>query len=379
MEKNNEGMRLILVIATLIVTGFVITSLASYFVSRESLRSEITLNELPLTSDNIYSEIQRDLLRPVFISSVMASDTFLRDWVLTGEKGTEKMTRYLLEIKNKYNTFTSFFVSEETRTYYHADGILKQVSEDDPLDTWYFRVKNIKEDYEINVDPDKANEDAMTIFINYRVYDYGENYIGVTGVGLTVNAVKSLIEDYQKKYNRKIYFIGDSGKVTLASSQYGPDVNNISEKEYWSLFMEHLGATEGHSFSYKNDGQIIHTNIRYIDEFKWHLVVEQPEREVVAGIHRTLIINLALCILVTGIVIVLVHFAITNYKKRIETLRGIVPICSFCNQVRDDKGYWNRVEAYVAKHTEAQFSHSICPDCVGKHYPDAKKILDEEF
>lgn len=54
----------------------------------------------------------------------------------------------------------------------------------------------------------------------------------------------------------------------------------------------------------------------------------------------------------------------------IRTLRGIVPICSSCKKIRNDKGYWEQVEAYVSKHTEAQFSHSICPDCVQKLYPE---------
>jgi PAS domain S-box-containing protein len=50
----------------------------------------------------------------------------------------------------------------------------------------------------------------------------------------------------------------------------------------------------------------------------------------------------------------------------VRTLRGIVPICSYCKKVRDDEGYWSQVEQYVSKHTEAQFSHGICPACFEK-------------
>ncbi len=379
MARDFEKIKLVPIITVLLVTGFLLTSLASFFVSRESLRSEIALNELPLTSDNIYSEIQRDLLRPVFISSVMATDTFVRDWVLGGEKGAENITRYLSEIQSKYNTFTSFFVSDSTRTYYHADGVLKQVSSEDTSDQWYFRVKDLQEDYEINVDPDKANKDAMTIFVNYRVFDYEKNFIGVTGVGLTVNAVKNLIEVYQKKYNRTIYFIDDKGRVQLAGSDFDTEMGGLSGFTYFQLFQDNMGTLTGRSFQYEKDGQVVHTNIRYIDEFKWHLVVEQPETEAVREIYRTLLVNLLLCIVVTIVVVILVNLSISAYKKRIETLRGIVPICSFCKQIRDDKGYWNRVEAYVSKHTEAQFSHSICPDCVREHYPEAEELMDEKY
>ena len=47
----------------------------------------------------------------------------------------------------------------------------------------------------------------------------------------------------------------------------------------------------------------------------------------------------------------------------IKTLRGIVPICAWCKKIRDDDGFWNQLEAYVRDHTEAEFSHGICPDC----------------
>lgn len=56
--------------------------------------------------------------------------------------------------------------------------------------------------------------------------------------------------------------------------------------------------------------------------------------------------------------------------EQVKTLRGIVPICMHCKKIRDDKGYWNQVEVYVRDHTEAEFSHGLCPECVRKVYPD---------
>ena len=57
----------------------------------------------------------------------------------------------------------------------------------------------------------------------------------------------------------------------------------------------------------------------------------------------------------------------------VKTLRGLIPICSHCKKILDDKGFWTQIEAYVARHTEAQFTHGICPDCLNKYYP----TLDE--
>lgn len=59
----------------------------------------------------------------------------------------------------------------------------------------------------------------------------------------------------------------------------------------------------------------------------------------------------------------------------IKTLRGIVPICASCKRIRDDQGYWRQVEVYVRDHTEAQFSHGICPKCMTHLYPETE--IDE--
>lgn len=70
--------------------------------------------------------------------------------------------------------------------------------------------------------------------------------------------------------------------------------------------------------------------------------------------------------------------AIANLEKalsEIKTLRGILPLCSFCKKVRDDEGYWEQVDIYIRKHSEADISHGICPECFKKQYPDCYKRL----
>jgi hypothetical protein len=54
----------------------------------------------------------------------------------------------------------------------------------------------------------------------------------------------------------------------------------------------------------------------------------------------------------------------------IKTLKGIVPICASCKKIRDDKGYWNKLEQYLGEHLAAEFSHGLCPQCAEKLYPD---------
>ncbi len=60
---------------------------------------------------------------------------------------------------------------------------------------------------------------------------------------------------------------------------------------------------------------------------------------------------------------------IRTLNLKIKQLSGLLPICSHCKKIRDDRGYWQRIEVYINKHSDAKFSHAICPECADKYYP----------
>jgi len=64
---------------------------------------------------------------------------------------------------------------------------------------------------------------------------------------------------------------------------------------------------------------------------------------------------------------------LTNALEEIKTLQGLLPICSICKHIRDDKGYWNSIESYFSEHSQLVFSHGLCPSCAEKHYPEFYK------
>jgi hypothetical protein len=53
----------------------------------------------------------------------------------------------------------------------------------------------------------------------------------------------------------------------------------------------------------------------------------------------------------------------------VKSLSGMLPICAGCKRIRDDKGYWSQVESYIQQHSEAKFTHGLCPDCTRKYFP----------
>ena len=86
--------------------------------------------------------------------------------------------------------------------------------------------------------------------------------------------------------------------------------------------------------------------------------------------------------IITASVVLLICLLVFSARRLLELakalaevkiLRGIIPICSFCKNIRDDEGFWQQVEVYVQHHSEAAFSHSICPECIKKECPDYEK------
>ncbi len=64
---------------------------------------------------------------------------------------------------------------------------------------------------------------------------------------------------------------------------------------------------------------------------------------------------------------------LSEVLAHVKQLKGLLPICMYCKKIRNDENYWQKVEEYLVEHTEADFSHSICPECLEKHYPDYVK------
>lgn len=314
----DDKRKLIIALSLLLSLGFIVTSFTSYFVSRNAIRQSILEDELPLTADNIYSEIQKDLVRPTFISSMMASDTFLRDWILDGERDVTQISKYLQEVKNRYGAFASFFISERTRNYYYAKGILKQISQTDAHDVWYYRVRAMTQAYEISVDTDQAHRNALTIFINFRVFDYENRFLGVAGIGLTVDAVRKLVDSYQQRYKRNIYFVDRRGEIMLHSGKLAD--SNIRRIPGLQAQADRILRNEATSLQYQLDARTHLLNVRFIPELDWFLFVERLEEDATAEIRRTLYINLAICLIITAGVLLATNLVLNRYQRRLEEM-----------------------------------------------------------
>ncbi len=333
MPKFFKKYGLLFWLSFILIAGFAFTAIASYLASRDVLRRSLAEQTLPMTGDNVYSEIQKDILRPIFVSAQMANDTFVRDWILNGEDDPEAITKYLKEVKNKNHAITSFLVSNQSLKYYHADGLLKSVREQEPRDAWFYRVRKQSQAYETNVDPDLANRDTMTIFVNYRILDYSGNFIGVTGVGLTLDSVKKLIDNYQQRFHRNIFFVDGKGNIALAGSNMKKLRQNLSALQGLAPLATQILAnrkSQSLHLDYQRNENTVLVDSRYIPELGWHLLVEQEINDELQPIKHAFLINIAISAVVTLTVLGLVLLTVRRNQKRLEktastdTLTGLL-------------------------------------------------------
>jgi CheY-like chemotaxis protein len=77
--------------------------------------------------------------------------------------------------------------------------------------------------------------------------------------------------------------------------------------------------------------------------------------EVLARVHNMLEVRL-------------LHTELQKALENVKLLSGLLPICMWCKKIRDDQGYWNAIEQYISQHSEAEFTHGICPDCKSKYF-----------
>ncbi len=102
--------------------------------------------------------------------------------------------------------------------------------------------------------------------------------------------------------------------------------------------------------------------------------------------RRTWILSGLFCALTTVLGLLLLQAWLRERRRRIQELRqaleevktlsGLLPICANCKKIRDDHGYWNRIEAYIQARSEAQFTHGICPDCAREIYPELYAVKE---
>lgn len=323
--------KVVLIIASLLLGVSITGSIINYHKNVRDTQAQLQNTSLPLSVDNIYTEIQQRMIEPLLVSSLMSNDTFLRDWIMEDETDLNGIVRYLTEIQQKYDVFTTFLVSDVTKNYYHPRGLIDVINKENSADAWYFRFKEQSEPYEINLDHNANLGDFLVMFINYKVMNYKKEMIGVTGVGVRLLNIEQMLNSFKTRYKYDVYFVDQKGELTLFSKALNKR-GNIANIEGLRQIEESIFEGKQTQFEYKDkDGEYL-LNTKYIEKLKLHLFVEINKKEYLDELKKTFYGNLLASILVTVLVTFIILYTINIYQKQLVQLASEDALTGLANR-----------------------------------------------
>jgi diguanylate cyclase (GGDEF)-like protein len=335
MRLFSANYRLLGWITLILFGGFLTTSIAGFLASRDAIEHSISEQALPLTGDIIYAGLQKDILYPVFISSMMAQDPVVRDWLANSEKYEQLIIGYLNDIKGKYGTVASFMGSDASRKLYHTYGPADELIEGRAIDNWFFRIKGLnKVAYETNVDIDTQYSGQPTLFINHRVLGANGKFLGVAGVAITLDTMNQVLARYQQRFGRDIYFVSAEGKVVLSGAPLKDEQRALSTragmKDIAPAILNRSSAPT--SLAYRSGKSDVLVNSRYLPELNWYLVVEQNVSGNILPLTRIFAINFAISFAVMLMVLAVTLFTVNRFQRHLQKLASTDALTGLLNR-----------------------------------------------
>lgn len=314
--------RLITLLSTILLIAFVSISVINYRTTRSSLRNEIVSSSLPLLRENIYSEIQNDFIPLLNHASLMANNSFLKQWSEAGEARTGEVTRFLLDIREKYDYFSTFFVSAKTGNYYHYSGILKRIDRADSHDSWYYDFIDSGMEYDLDVDTNEADDNLLTIFVNFRLEDGEGELLGVTGVGIKMDKFSAVLKEKQERYERTVWLVDEQGFIQAHPDGSRIHTNILSDPSGIGGIAAAILTRSSLPVNaeYSSEGGRVLITSRYMPELNWFLVVEQEETAALFLARRTLFRTILIGLAASLLIITLTVLIINHYQARLEQM-----------------------------------------------------------
>lgn len=222
-----------------------------------------------IISSIVYEAVENELSKPIITSLAMSNDILLQD-LLNKESSsseqsmTNQMARYLSAVKESVGARTAFLISEGTKRYYTYEGLNKVIDPaKDEHDIWYSIFANKRKPYDLDVDVDQVNGDRWTVFVNARIEDGNGKFLGVCGIGLSMERLQEILLQYEKDYNIKVNFIDSDGLVQVDTDAVNIESAYLHDVQY---------GKEKDGYAYKNkDGEYV--VMRFVDNLNWYLVI----------------------------------------------------------------------------------------------------------
>lgn len=325
LKKDNVLLKTNSLICLIIVIGFLLTALLSYQANYSTSLKNIE-EVSSLTSESIYYQLTTTFSKPIHVSLTMANDSLLREYVdnesreLNNQEYTDTIAYYLEQYQKTYNYDSVFLISTKSQRYYNFNGIDRLMVEDNLENVWYYQFLESNEDYSLNVDNDEAAHDDMTVFINCKIRDHQNKVIAVVGVGVKLESLQMLFEEYEKQFGVNVCLVDNQGKVQISTKNLNEDyfvLKNLEDKKKDILTQ----SVETHQFWTKNYDTQHNDNFmvsRYIEDLSWYLIIDQDNGNVIQSFRNQLYGTIFIIfVIVVGILIIITR-VIKGFNKQVQ-------------------------------------------------------------
>ncbi|WP_455653678.1 sensor domain-containing diguanylate cyclase, partial [Phascolarctobacterium sp.] len=339
-----------------------------------------------LASEGIYYRLSTMLTKPVNISQTMAHDSLLIK--LLEEEGSryqdagyqETLRKYLEAYKNKYAYDAVFLVASATNNYYNFNGLDRNLVRGEAENVWYYDFLSSGEEYNLNIDNDEVAGAAnkITLFVNCKIKNAAGQVIGVVGVGVNIDYIKGLLQEYEKEYDVDTYLINEQGAIEVSSIYNGHqavdwfevnDSENIRSeildwkngKTNWDIWMP--GDVQSNEKSY--------LVVRYIPDLSWYLLVKQDTGALLAELNEKMLQTGLLIV----VVILLIIFTITSVIRKFNVrMTQLLEERQELFKEATEQIYDNIYELNITKNKAASKKTELYFEALG-----AKNLQYEEF
>ena len=302
------------ILTAVIVLLLIGVSLISYNIARNLYTEKVVKDELPLAVSNVAGEIGYAIDKIINTSYQMTKNDYLLKWIDEGEPkdGLATLFNYNTDLMKAFNLSTAMFVSDKTLNYYTNDKILKQLSKDNPRDSWYFDVKNGKEINSLNIQVSEATG-SLTLYVNSKVEKDGKFY-GVSAIGMNLDDIVNLVTSKTMGEGSKFLMVDSSGIVKIEKSDRVGKVNvkDVLGKEKFDVLMNKNGGVIRHFNGTRN----LIIGSKYIPSLDWYLFGEMDEDVLLKDLH-TLFYSAIGVILAAIIISVIVSLLMSSYLLKI--------------------------------------------------------------
>ncbi len=315
----NSKYKVVIIIGSLLALLSVSILGVNYVAVMNNAKNQITKQSLPLSLDNMYSKVQKRIVEPYLISSMMAKDVFLHNWMREGEEDKERIYDFLKSIKQNDNVFSAFLASDASGKYYTDEGAQEDLVKENPEAKWYFDFKNREKKHIINVNYAEKKLNTIMMYINYKIFDNKDRYLGVAGIVLKLSNVNKLLKKFRENHNLVVTFFDKEGNVVLSEKDMQV-YNHIDKTPELKKYKKLILSQDVDLVEYYKNSELHIIKSKYIPELDVYLVIDANLEDFIKNTKNTLYVSILISLILTIIIMLIIYFVVKKYTTELELL-----------------------------------------------------------